>query len=102
LEVENLTGAGYGEKNAERLVQRNGYRDRDWETRAATVELRIAKLRKGTLRSADAPNGVFIPRTKVVAIDRNRWSRSVGIPEGSNRSRVTDLAPGSVRDLFEA
>jgi len=41
LEVESLTGAGYGEKSAERLVQRNGYRDRDWETRAGTVELRI-------------------------------------------------------------
>src|SRR6516165_7979472 len=48
LEVENLTGAGYGEKNAERLAQRNGYRDRDWETRAGTVELRIPKLRKGS------------------------------------------------------
>src|SRR5215217_7781522 len=47
LEVESLTGAGYGEKSAERLVQRNGYRDRDWETRAGTVELRIPKLRKG-------------------------------------------------------
>jgi putative transposase len=48
LEVGNLTGAGYGEKNMERLVQRNGYRDRDWETRAGTVELRIPKLRKGS------------------------------------------------------
>jgi putative transposase len=47
LEVECLTGAGCGEKSAERLVQRNGYRDRDWETRAGTVELRIPKLRKG-------------------------------------------------------
>ena len=48
LEVEGLTGAAYGEKSQERLVQRNGYRDRMWETRAGTVELRIPKLRKGS------------------------------------------------------
>jgi len=48
LEVQQLTGAAYGEKCPERLVQRNGYRDRPWETRAGTVELRIPKLRKGS------------------------------------------------------
>ena len=48
LEVGGLTGAAYGEKTPERLAQRNGYRDRDWETRAGTVELRIPKLRKGS------------------------------------------------------
>ncbi len=48
LEVGALTGAPYGEKSAERLAQRNGYRDRAWETRAGTVELRIPKLRKGS------------------------------------------------------
>src|SRR5579875_1360288 len=48
MELEGKTGAGYGEKSAERLVQRNGYRDRLWETRAGTVELRIPKLRKGS------------------------------------------------------
>jgi transposase-like protein len=48
LEVQGLTGAGHGERTAERLVQRNGYRERDWETRAGTVELRIPKLRKGS------------------------------------------------------
>ena len=48
LEVGDLTGAAYGDKDPERLAQRNGYRDRDWETRAGTVELRIPKLRKGT------------------------------------------------------
>ena len=48
LEVEGQTGASYGEKSQERLVQRNGYRNREWETRAGTVELRIPKLRKGS------------------------------------------------------
>ena len=48
LEVGGLTGAAYGEKSAERVAQRNGYRDREWETRAGTVELRIPKLRKGS------------------------------------------------------
>jgi transposase-like protein len=48
LEVESKTGAAYGEKSAERLAQRNGYRDRLWETRAGSVELRIPKLRQGS------------------------------------------------------
>lgn len=48
MEVGARTGAGYGEKDPQRLVQRNGYRERDWETRVGTVELRIPKLRKGS------------------------------------------------------
>jgi transposase-like protein len=48
IEVGALTGAAHGEKSPSRLVQRNGYRDRDWETRAGTVELRIPKLRRGS------------------------------------------------------
>ena len=39
LEVEGLTGAAHGERRPERTNQRNGYRDRLWETRAGTVEL---------------------------------------------------------------
>jgi putative transposase len=48
LEVQGLSGAGHGERSADRLVQRNGYRERDWgegaegpRSRAGTVELRI-------------------------------------------------------------
>jgi transposase-like protein len=48
LEVAGLTGAGHGERSPDRLNWRNGYRERDWETRAGTVELRIPKLRKGS------------------------------------------------------
>ena len=48
LEVGALTGAAYGEKDPNRLAQRNGYRNRAWETRAGTVDLNIPKLRKGS------------------------------------------------------
>ena len=46
LEVEGQTGAAYEENSPERLAQRNGYRDRIWETRAGAVVLHIPKLRE--------------------------------------------------------
>ena len=48
IEVGALTGAAHGEKSPLRLAKRNGYRERDWETRAGTVELRMPKLSKGS------------------------------------------------------
>lgn len=48
LEVGVRAGAAYGEKDPERKAQRNGYRERDWQTRAGNVELRIPKLRTGS------------------------------------------------------
>jgi hypothetical protein len=47
-ETETLCGAGHGERSENRTNLRNGYRDRDWHTRAGTVELRIPKLREGS------------------------------------------------------
>jgi len=47
-EADALCGAGYGERSAERTNSRNGYRAREWDTRAGTVELAIPKLRSGS------------------------------------------------------
>jgi putative transposase len=48
IDVEARCGAGYDEKSAERINSRNGYRDRTWDTRAGSVELKIPKLRQGS------------------------------------------------------
>src|SRR5258708_8362433 len=47
-EVEQLCGAGYGEVSPDRVNSRNGYRRRDWDTRAGTIEVAVPKLRQGT------------------------------------------------------
>ncbi len=48
-DVEGLIGAGRHERTAERHTYRNGYRDRSLETRLGSLQLRIPKLRQGTL-----------------------------------------------------
>src|SRR5882762_2980748 len=41
LEVESLTGAAHGERSPDRINSRNGYRDRDWETRAEDLKFAL-------------------------------------------------------------
>ena len=48
VEVDGLCGAAHGERCPDRANQRNGYRDRAWETRAGRIELALPKLRKGS------------------------------------------------------
>jgi transposase-like protein len=55
-EADAMCGASYGERSDERINSRNGYRERDWDTRAGTVELAIPKLRSAsTTARAAAP-----------------------------------------------
>ena len=46
-EVTQLAGAGLHERSENRLTYRNGYREREWDTRVGTVDLQIPKLRQG-------------------------------------------------------
>ncbi len=47
-EAEALCGARHGQRSAERVNHRNGYRSRRFDTRVGTLGLAIPKLRKGT------------------------------------------------------
>ena len=97
LEVESLTGAAHGERSPERIHHRNGYRDRDWETRAGTVELRIPKLRKGSYfpafleprRMAEKALAAVIQDAYVQGVSTVR-SMSMGMT-GISKSQVSRL-----------
>ncbi len=49
MDAEGLCAAAYGERSPDRANSRNGYRERLWETRAGSVDLKIPKLRSGQL-----------------------------------------------------
>jgi Transposase and inactivated derivatives len=101
LEVGEVTGAAYGERSPDRLVQRNGYRDRDWQTRVGTVELRIPKLRRGSYfpafleprRTTEKALTAVIQEAYVQGISTRSVDdlvRAMGM-EGISRSQVSRL-----------
>jgi putative transposase len=47
-DADAACGAAYGERSPQRTNQRNGYRERRWDTRAGTIDLQIPKLREGS------------------------------------------------------
>ena len=47
-EADAICGAGYGQRSQDRVNSRNGYRHRDFDTRAGTVDVAIPKLRSGS------------------------------------------------------
>ena len=106
MEVETLCGAGYDEKNPERLNSRNGYRDRSWETRAGTVELRIPKLRQGSYypafleprRTAEKALAAVIQEAYVHGVSTRSVDdlvKAMGM-SGVSKSQVSGCAPNSM------
>ena len=106
LEVGGLTGAAWGEKSLERLAQRNGYRDRVWETRAGSVELRIPKLRRGSYfpgfleprRMAEKALTAVIQEAYIHGVSTRSVDdlvKALGM-SGISKSQVTGSAPRSM------
>jgi hypothetical protein len=63
LEVEGLCGAGHSERTPARMNQRNGFRERPWQTRAGTVEPKIP-TKIGPSKGLSASSAVLSkPRT---------------------------------------
>ncbi len=59
-EADAICGAGYGERSPERVNSRNGYRHRDLDTRAGTIDLAVPKLREGSYY----PGWLLAPRRR--------------------------------------
>jgi len=76
FEVEGLVGAGRYERSDGRATHRNGYRERDLETRLGTLELKIPKLRRGSYFP-----GFLEPRKTaeraLVAVVQEAWIQGV-------------------------
>jgi len=47
MEVEEHVGASRYERSEGRTAQRNGYRERTWDTRAGAIELKVPRVREG-------------------------------------------------------
>lgn len=75
-EVEGLVGAGRHERSDTRATYRNGHRERRWETRLGTLDLKIPKLRQGSYLP-----GFLEPRKTgeraLVAVIQEAWIQGV-------------------------
>jgi transposase-like protein len=114
-EADAMCGAGYGERSAERVNSRNGYRTRPWDTRVGTIALEIPKLRQGSYfpgwlleprRRAEQALVSVVVEAYVQGVSTRKVEdlvQSLGI-ERMSKSQVSELAKtldDSVRNFRE-
>ena len=102
-EADAVCGAEYGARSAERSNTRNGYRAREFDTRAGTLEVAIPKLRSGSYfpdwllerrRRAERALTTVVATCYLLGVSTRRMERlveSLGITRLS-KSQVSDVA----------
>jgi transposase-like protein len=102
-QADQLCGAEYGERSETRTNRRNGYRAREWDTRAGTVELAIPKLRQGSFfpdwllthrRRAEQALVTVVATAYLLGVSTRRVERlaeQLGV-KSLSRSQVSEMA----------
>jgi transposase-like protein len=102
-QADQLCGAEYGERSPQRANRRNGYRARDWDTRAGTVELAVPKLRHGSYfpdwllthrRRAEQALVTVVATAYLLGVSTRRVERlaeQLGV-KSLSRSQVSEMA----------
>jgi transposase-like protein len=102
-DADAACGAAYGQRSDERTNSRNGYRNREWDTRAGTVELQIPKLRTGSYfpewllehrRRAEQALVTVVATSYLLGVSTRRVERlaeQLGVTRLS-KSQVSDMA----------
>ena len=107
-QADSVCGADYGVRSPDRVNSRNGYRHRDLDTRAGTLDLAVPKLREGSFfpdwllerhRRAEAALTTVVATCYLLGVSTRRMDklvRSLGIT-GLSKSKVSEMA----KDLDE-
>jgi transposase-like protein len=102
-QADQVCGADYGERSPGRTNQRNGYRAREWDTRAGTVELAVPKLRQGSFfpdwllthrRRAEQALVTVVATAYLLGVSTRRVERlaeQLGV-KSLSRSQVSEMA----------
>jgi putative transposase len=101
MEVQEHVGAARHERSPGRVGQRNGYRERNWDTRVGTVELKVPRVRDSSYfpslleprRRAERALAAVVQEAYVHGVSTRKVDglvKALGM-EGISKSRVSEL-----------
>jgi transposase-like protein len=101
MEVQEHVGAAPHERSTERVGQRNGYRQRSWDTRVGTVELKVPRVRDSSYfpslleprRKAERALSAVVQEAYVHGVSTRKVDelvKALGMG-GISKSRVSEL-----------